>query len=369
MRLRGPRRRPGTTDEAFVRLAYEQVLGRPADDDGLAHHLRRLAAGADRADVLLDLAASDEHRRLLARAAAAPAGPEGLERAGNPALEDLTARWPERYRRDHDVHGRPVLTFRADDPADFDWIEAQLDRTAYYEQGGIWSLEIDADKRLMAEVVTRFAPRSVLEIGCASGAVLSCLAASGIEVTGIDVSESARAVAGDDVRDRIVLGDLLEVDLDVTVDLVLGLDVFEHLNPNRLPAYLARAAALLPEGGWLVANIPAHGDDPVFGEVQPDYLDDGHPLHHRLHVDDRGYPLHGHLAWATWSWWQEQFEATGLRRAVAVERALQARYGAHLRAHTPARASMFVFRKGAADGDEAVVARRFAEEPSPALDT
>jgi hypothetical protein len=30
---------------------------------------------------------------------------------------------------------------------------------------------------------------------------------------------------------------------------------------------------------------------------------------------------------------------------------------------------MFVFRKGAADGDEAVVARRFAEEPSPALDT
>ena len=52
----------------------------------------------------------------------------------------------------------------------------------------------------------------------------------------------------------------------------------------------------------------------------------------------------------------------------AVEKALQERYGPHLRAHTPARASMFVFRKGGPDEAESAVARRFQKEPSAVLD-
>ena len=47
-----------------------------------------------------------------------------------------------------------------------------------------------------------------------------------------------------------------------------------------------------------------------------------------IHVDDLGYPIHGHLAWASASWWVGQFQAAGFERELAVERALHTRYDA-----------------------------------------
>src|SRR5688572_13622015 len=42
---------PGS-DEGFVRVAYECLLGRPADEGGLRHYVAALAAGETRAGVL-----------------------------------------------------------------------------------------------------------------------------------------------------------------------------------------------------------------------------------------------------------------------------------------------------------------------------
>src|SRR5213079_3338484 len=131
--------------------------------------------------------------------------------------------------------------------------------------------------RLMAELLASLRPASVLELGCASGAVLAGLVDRGIEVTGVDVSEHARDQARSDVRDHIVLGDLPTLDLPGGYDMAVGLDVFEHLNPNRLGVYLAKLSSLVRDGGWCVANIPAFGDDPVFGAVFDDYLEEPRP--------------------------------------------------------------------------------------------
>jgi SAM-dependent methyltransferase len=211
----------------------------------------------------------------------------------------------------------------------------------------------------------------VLELGCASGGVLAGLVERGIRATGIDVSEHARDLAPAAVREHIVLGDLVALDLPSGYDAVVGLDVFEHLNPNRVPTYLARLAALTREAGWCVANIPAFGDDPVFGRVFDDYLEEPKPstLFRRVHVDDRGYPLHGHLIWATWDWWIDRFADAGFARRPAIEAAIQDRYDEHWRAVSPARRPMYVFRKGdGTDGeDELVDAIRSA--PSAVLGT
>ena len=48
------------SDEAFVARAYELLLGRPADADGLAHYSRALAAGEPRREVVRVLVVSDE---------------------------------------------------------------------------------------------------------------------------------------------------------------------------------------------------------------------------------------------------------------------------------------------------------------------
>jgi hypothetical protein len=135
-------------------------------------------------------------------------------------------------------------------------------------------------------------------------------------------------------------------------DLIFGLDVFEHLNPNRLDAYIVRLAELVGTGGFLFCHIPAFGTDPVFGTVFPLYLDrwgqdaDAGRSFSTLHVDDLGYPIHGHLTWADAKWWSRRFERQGFERETGIERALHAKYDRHMKLRSPARCAYFVFSKG-----------------------
>ena len=71
-------------DEGFVRIAYECLLGRPADENGLRHYVGALAAGLTRADVVRALALSDEFER---RARGVPVDLQLCELA-NPAKWD-----------------------------------------------------------------------------------------------------------------------------------------------------------------------------------------------------------------------------------------------------------------------------------------
>src|SRR5204862_242391 len=135
------------------------------------------------------------------------------------------------------------------------------------------------------------APRDIP--GRAAGAVLECLQDLGVEAEGIDISAMAKARASERVRARIHHGDILTLDLPRQYDLLFGLDVFEHLNPNKLDAYLARLAAVTSDDALLFCNIPAFGADAVFGTVFPFYVDGwaedaaaGKPLS-RLHADEQ----------------------------------------------------------------------------------
>src|SRR4029450_11433593 len=161
----------------------------------------------------------------------------------------------------------------------------------------------------------------------------------------------ALAKAPPEVQARIHRGDLLQLDLRGDYDVVFGLDVFEHLNPNRLDAYLARVAAATSEGGYVLANIPAFGADPVFGTVFPFYVGGWEQdaaagrVFTKVHVDEQGFPLHGHLVWADWAWWVARFERHGLRREVEIGAALHRRYDAYFEKRSPARRAFFVFSK------------------------
>lgn len=47
-------------DRQFVELAYQLILGRPADDSGLAHHLQDLRSGESRREIAFRIATSEE---------------------------------------------------------------------------------------------------------------------------------------------------------------------------------------------------------------------------------------------------------------------------------------------------------------------
>ncbi len=342
------KRSTGASHDAFLKDVYTRLLGRSPDPVGAAEYTRQLDVGRDRADIALEIADSQEHRDYVLRVAS----PRRRE--------------PERYRMAVTTAGNDacwVFDVHTDD--DFDWLEDTIVRDRYYERPGIWSWEIDHDKRVMAEVIAQFAPAKALELGCASGAVLSALRDLGIVADGVDISATAREHAPADIRDHIFVGDVLDsgaLGLAPPYDMVFGLDIFEHLNPNRLGPTLRALRALLDDHGWLFSVIPAFGKDAVFGEVFPLYLpewdDDvaaGRPFR-TLHTDDAGYPVNGHLIWATTEWWVEQFERAGFQRRTDVEVALQDRFHAHFEAE-PARRSCYVFAAGDAVDAEAVIER------------
>lgn len=328
---------------AFLEMAYQRLLGRGVDEVGLRSSMWRLANGVTPTEILLEVAESPEYAMRII---------EGQEVAipGREGMGDLTALWAGAYQVSTDLANRRMLTFGVRRPEDFDWLERQIVDNGYYERPGVWVLDIDLDKEVMAEVISLLGPSTVLELGCSSGAVLTCLDRLGIRAEGIEISQSSRALASPRIQERIFVGDLLdEIHLDDHYDVVVGLDIFEHLNPNRLDAYLAALVDHLADGGFLFANIPAFGDDAVFGLVNKVMLeewgraDDG--LFSRLPVDDLGYPLHGHLIWATTQWWCARFEAHGLQRQPAVERSLHHIYDPYLQTTSRARQSFYVFSK------------------------
>ncbi|HEY7141356.1 MAG TPA: methyltransferase domain-containing protein [Methylomirabilota bacterium] len=289
-------------------------------------------------------------------------------------LRDLRLLRPDAYvTRSPLWSGPDLVAFQAREPADFDWMERMILTHGYYEHEGVWDLALGFDKQAMAEIMAAFRPGRALEIGCATGTVLHYLAALGVPSEGIEISRMAveRAIPG--VRDRIHHGDLLTLPLSGPFDLVYGLDVFEHLNPNRLAEYLAQAVALLGDGGYLYAALPAFGDDPVFGQIFPLYLREWHGdiaqdrSFRLLHTDGKGYPLNGHLIWADSRWWVTQFERHGLRRVEAVERAVHERYDHFFDGYATARKAFYVFAKnGRPESDQAVI-YRLRSEPSAVL--
>jgi len=356
---------PDVPDAAFVELCYQRLLGRPSDPQGKELFTRALGQGMARLDLASAIASSPEYFGVLVR-----------RLFGGTDLPDLGSLHPQRYRLSSVVgEQRTLPTFDAGSPEAFDWIESMIQSCGFYERAGEWSLAIDTDKQVMAEIAGRFSPGRVLDMGCSTGAILHLLNQQGIRAEGVEISHLALGLSYHDIRPQIHFGDLLSLGLEPGFDLILCLDILEHLNPNRIDSYIARCASLLRPGGFLFANIPVFGRDTLFGEVFRMYFkewtDDaarGRPFS-LLHVDDRGWPINGHLIWADPAWWQRLFAQHGLQREAEVEKAIRIVYGAHFARTTPGRSTFFLFSRQAAQHDCAAIAARVLSSRSKFVTT
>lgn len=343
----------GIDEETFVTATFSEVLGRTPEDEALANAVARLRGGVTRQDYVLEVISSAEARNRERSTITALAH-----------LPDLVTRSPHRYelaRSTGNKTGSPVLALRVREPEDVDWVERMILEHGYYEVPNAWHLDVDADKQVLGQIIAAFRPTRSLELGCSSGAVLSVLDELGVAAEGIDISAASQERAAPAVRPRIHHGDLLTFDLQRGYDVFCGFDIFEHLNPRHLGRYLDRIRGLLRPGGFVVANIPAYGEDPVFGTAFPPELvgwEEHDGTYDLWPADACGFPHLGHLIWANADWWTKRFTASGFTRLPEVEQAIHRRYGEWMRAAAPARRSLFVFGSSP-DPDEvaAVVAR------------
>lgn len=260
-------------------------------------------------------------------------------------LPNLTQLYPQKYVQ----LGADASTFWAASNDDFRLMHELIHRHGYYERGGVWNSEIDLDKELIAATVRGLGARSCIEMGCYTGPVLSVLEQQGIEVCGVEVSRQALAHAHPNVAARIRLGDLLDLDTEEKFDVLLGMDILEHLNPLDLDRYVQRISTLVAPTGFAYINSPMFGKDDVFGTVFEAYLPQWRAAGTQdfwryLHCDAEGWPVHGHLVWASPQWWERLFSARGLVRDRRIESCLHGLLGTFFDRLAPARRSIFVLR-------------------------
>jgi SAM-dependent methyltransferase len=252
--------------------------------------------------------------------------------------------YPDKYI----TEGNKVVFVAADD-TDFRFLEALISKHRYYDSFGVWTAEKDLDKLITASIVKGLLAKNCVELGCFSGPVLSILKESGIDVCGIEISHLAFVIAHQNIYQHLVYGDILTHPDDKQYDVFLAMDVLEHLSPLDINPVISKIARLIKPTGFAIINSPMYGLDRIFGEVFSPYLGEWQDKKdstywRNLHCDDKGWPMHGHLIWASPEWWERSFAKQGLIRDVEIECTLQDLLSGFFSRHAPARKSLFILR-------------------------
>jgi FkbM family methyltransferase len=124
-------------------------------------------------------------------------------------------------------------------------------------------------EQMLAFVLNRFHPRSVLDLGCGTGKTLDYLLAQGLDAQGTE--GSAMAISRARHPERIRRHDLQKpLDLGRRFDLLWCFEVAEHIRPAKVDVLLD-TIALHSDLVVLSAARPGQGGDGHFNEQPPEY--------------------------------------------------------------------------------------------------
>jgi len=115
-------------------------------------------------------------------------------------------------------------------------------------------------------IVQSLRPRRVLDAGCACGLLVEALWDRGVEAYGIDISAYAIAQARRDIRPYCTVASLANP-FDGRFDLVVCIEVLEHLEPAEAEAALANLCAATDT--ILFSSTPVDVSEPTHVNVRP----------------------------------------------------------------------------------------------------
>jgi SAM-dependent methyltransferase len=240
--------------------------------------------------------------------------------------------------RADEITGRAASLIEIEEPREYDTLYEYIVESGYYGSEyfdrdiGYRDKQIVSHFFWVAEIVRHLRPHRVLEVGCGRGDVLHLLDRARVDVTGVDVSPYVVDASWPSLQGRIHCGDFRDVLAGLAAagerfDVVCGFDIWEHLPPDQLDAYLEAAVSVASPDAMFYFVVPAFGADAVFGEQFPLEFEENRadfdarrPFRHLLSDAYKGgVPTLGHLIWAHTEWWQAAFERHGLVRVPDVE--------------------------------------------------
>lgn len=183
-----------------------------------------------------------------------------------------------------------------------------------------------------------FNPARVLDLGCAKGFQVQALRDRGIEAWGIDISDYAVSEASAEVEPFLKVEEYRNVHFpDEYFDLVIAMEVLEHIPPTEIRAVVEELRRLTSR--WVWATIPCYGSNPfgpegcLEGKIQPNqvnyyrkYVIDQAAFRHLVR-DINGFPIHGHLIAASFDWWTALFTSRGFLRRGDLEKVVNRHLG------------------------------------------
>lgn len=141
----------------------------------------------------------------------------------------------------------------------------------------------------------------ILDIGCSTGSPIEAFLEilPDCDIQGIDVDPGAREKAAEHLRERIIVGNLLESEIEGPFDLITMEMVIEHLPDPAV--FMARCSELLAPGGVMMVSTPNIDSRPARDAGSDWWL-----------INGQGAPV-GHVYWFNPSSMTRMAEKNGFR--------------------------------------------------------
>lgn len=104
--------------------------------------------------------------------------------------------------------------------------------TSYYQQ--FWAIRQEPMKKLAGLIVSLYTPRSVLDMGCGEGTLVSCLEDLGVHTLGVDWSPAAMEMA----KTPFLLHDLRHPIVLAHFDVTVSLEAAEHVPAEYVDVFV-----------------------------------------------------------------------------------------------------------------------------------
>lgn len=121
------------------------------------------------------------------------------------------------------------------------------------------------------QIIRRLKPRNTIEFGCAMGFLVESLRDRGVDARGADISEFAIDQVREDIKPYCTIRNILNANGGDRYDLVICMEVLEHLSPE--------------DGERAIANLCALGDEVLFSSSP----DSNHPDPTHQNVEPESY--------------------------------------------------------------------------------
>jgi len=145
-----------------------------------------------------------------------------------------------------------------DKNSDFDAYYYAHDCGISYERNEHWLNFFGA---IAETVVNDFAPKTILDAGCAKGFLVECLRNKGVDAFGVDISEYAINSVYEPVKQYCKIASIADP-LDNLYDVIISIEVVEHMEKSESEA--------------AIANLCKHTDKILFSSSPHDFSEVTH---------------------------------------------------------------------------------------------